>query len=1762
MSAVNEMQQSLLEAMQALGANAANNTNAALTIKCTILSVVDAGLRLYEVKYGENSFNAYASSNSTYAVGDIVYVLVPDGDLAQQKIIIGASAPRASMFESQTETDSYISVSDNLFKSISDVDLKSWVDESFNVGLDSANFGTIFTDYLNTYRYFLFSAKIKTEIDKDHQVKGNYGLILNLPFTQKSAEGGGASTSVWKSYAMDVTTIQGNPYDFDVYQQVNLYEEVEEGLIYDNTRDPFITAFTSDFGYAVPRTDIVSDIHIKDISVQMVDVLTENDRQGYYLSVVADDGNYFLNGRYTKDKILSPVLKINGVNTNIDKWNCYWFVEDSSVNISHPTYLQIGGLGWKCLNKKTNVSYDSTGKQTFQYVTSQRTFKVKETDVVSTLRYKCVLVQDELVVGGKIKLINLNHNIKTELVSATGSNSFVADVGYVDLIAKIKYPGITDVNRSDTNISLAWQRFDKFDNYIDDDFYEIIRYNDPVDGYWETEIKYPCTMLDQLNTINCSFYSSSIDGGEVVKNNLGSASIVVSAASGFTYGLAIRGGDVVYKYDADGDSPFIANYDGPLSSKMTTINPISYRVYKADGSELNSTEYLYCKYTWSFPKNSMMRLEGYNLQNLEQDDDYYYVTGYGTSELNYSILNTFNKKKSNNTIILKVEFDNNILNDTVSPKFLKDGMSGTNGSKYSAIITYNNHGYGDRDTSGRPYKFQAVYVNGAGWKIINQETRTLVDFGSPKFQVNVYKDGALINNGYRVSWEIFDSTSTDICFNINQNGVLSTIKNWYTSTDIYCNTIEAVVTITQSSLTNSQEILYVYYPIEITRLISAGMINKNIPQLDGGFEEVVYASDGTNPSYDNTNPFECIDDIYKNDEDDLYDYTWSSSTNLPRSGSGTGPIATFKPITKFDNGKSKNFIKVILSMSNAKRTEIQNKINTLNSQINDTQNLINFYQNNKSHILDFVSNFSYNNYKELLDNTRTLLSYRNQELIIINNLKDALQNIYNYCVESNIKIVDFNYINYYNSCGRALSSAYKDLYRLGSGKTLSDLDDLSDIIIRLDESRITEVYGAGVASQLKSYVQTYNLQITNKYQDIYTSLVRLVDDQYILQPELDALISFNTLITQFPQNSSLRYLTEEHDSNQPEQEFINLKNQLLVLVSQITDVTKDLISYSAFVDNLLNPINELLKIYLNTDYQNSYYEKILNELNENLTNYNNQLKGYQDSLLPSATDNIIHIKPIVMLFNRYEMSNINAWDGNKLYIDSQNNEYLLAPQIGAGTKVNGKFTGIVMGIKQFNRSGTGTQQIGLFGYGEGIQSFFLNSEDGSAILGKSGAGQITIDPSQNKALIYSSNYWINYKSDGKPSSYGSSNLKGEGMLIDLSTPEIRFGSGNFVVNKDGHITAKGGGSIAGWNITNNQLYSNTTIGNGRITLDSQGVGKIYSHSHTGLNSTNTGFYLSSDGLSIGNSIRVTAAEGGSILIGRINGSNYWTISGDSSNSYIAYGTTTFNSGSNSVYLGTNGISLGVNKFYVDNAGNLTSKAGTIGNWNINATSLSAGNTTLYSSGTIECSNLYANNSGEIGGWSIGSSSLTGGNTTLNSNGTITCDTLYANNSGSIGGWNINSGSLTNGSLTLGGGQILGPSFTLGSGGLNLTGGLISFGGVTLDGSSFSMNEDSTNLGGKNIKTRVGELCADKISADYISGKIASLNSLGVVSLHASSAVQANTMSCSSTFTVNDVQASSCTLIAGLSGSKADHGTYTVTGTINGGAIPFSLKVEI
>ena len=89
--------------------------------------------------------------------------------------------------------------------------------------------------------------------------------------------------------------------------------------------------------------------------------------------------------------------------------------------------------------------------------------------------------------------------------------------------------------------------------------------------------------------------------------------------------------------------------------------------------------------------------------------------------------------------------------------------------------------------------------------------------------------------------------------------------------------------------------------------------------------------------------------------------------------------------------------------------------------------------------------------------------------------------------------------------------------------------------------------------------------------------------------------------------------------------------------------------------------------------------------------------------------------PIYMSLNTFGLASLNAWDGNHVEINEDEN-YILAPQIGAGSKDNNnRFTGVVMGTAQTYDQDEPV--IGLLGYSHGKQSIWLDSETGNAIFG-------------------------------------------------------------------------------------------------------------------------------------------------------------------------------------------------------------------------------------------------------------------------------------------------------------------------------------------------------------------------------------------------------------------------------------------------------------
>lgn len=556
-------------------------------------------------------------------------------------------------------------------------------------------------------------------------------------------------------------------------------------------------------------------------------------------------------------------------------------------------------------------------------------------------------------------------------------------------------------------------------------------------------------------------------------------------------------------------------------------------------------------------------------------------------------------------------------------------------------------------------------------------------------------------------------------------------------------------------------------------------------------------------------------------------------------------------------------------------------------------------------------------------------------------------------------------------------------------------------------------------------------------------------------------------------NTGFRFATYSADGRRPQ--YDNTNPFELIVTQMINGVEEDIsqLESTYAVDynwnirgKIYNPVSKEWDLNTNLGLKNRKDAYTLNPIYfKPLDNYTGECVNNGLECIVSRDGNElarIHI-PIHLLLNKYGHAAINAWDGNSVSIDKNGNGVILAPQIGAGkkSKINNTFTGMLMG--QVKEAGQSDADIGLIGYHEGVRTIHLSAYDGYAIFGKQGPGQIILDPSSDKALLYSNNFWEDYHDDnsdttknGLPKtnySYSESTKtyngqSSSGMIIDLTTPRILFGSGNFRVDPDGFVYAKGGGNIAGWYIDDHNLWSGNSNKDNADTI--RFGNENFTRSINGDSRSNLR-------LALGKKFAVTdtgTMYAGDAIIG--TGTNKITIgrsSGDTARSALYSGSkTALHADATGFYLGTDGISLGGLNDY----SRITEAASPDkhGKFEVHADG------TLYAKDGFFDGKIIAE-SGKIGGWFIGKNSLKGGNVTLNDSGNIECTIdgttkwyIRSNGSAKFGNFSVN----TSGDITADGGTF---------NNINATGG--KFTNITAEGGNFN---NITATGGTFTSIRV------------------------------------------------------------------------------------------
>lgn len=743
MSNVLDLQDALLKAVDSLTQNRIDKLQLDKTITATIIKCTNALIREYKCSYNGGTITCYAKEGETYTNGQNVYVLIPQSDMTQKKIILSLESAQEDdgniSFVSSALSD-YNLIGKNVIQDkykIQPVGLHSYLKEEYRLlyqhGLKQIgdnplpNMLQVNIDELNNNlkeaEAIMIEASFQTRLPKVHRyaTKGVYGLQFVLAYADRDkfdAEGNPAIKHL--SYTIDSNNMTGNPFNFLSWsEQYQIYPIDIENFLYIDS----ILFFEKDF---VEKSDKIladewgSDIFLKDIEFYGLKKIT-GVNGNYRLNISTPLGNT-LYSLTSSDKIeVNAKFTEKGANLS-DNTTFYWFKEDNRVTSTSENYQMYGGAGWARLKEKgINYHIELFGNENRAYEN----------------KYLCVAVYKEQVILKEYFTI-YNESAKRALsITSSLGIKFSFDRGIPTLTCLIdgKETGFeaNKVNpHPDKYFKFVWSKIDQFGNVtIFNETKEELqkRYDQLIASgefsysdlstirnqiqslenvSWDrNKLTYAVNHIDTQAKFKCAVYLRDREPQgqetiETIEYNIGSAEIVLQnegAATPTDYYIMIENGDQVFQYSESGVSPDDDRYKDPLE-----IKPLICHFYDPAGIEVNNKTY---DVKWVVPLTDSMIVvpkENMILNHANNKIEWY------TEEIfPLAIDADYDYQALNNQLTAIITYQGQEYQQDTNLLFTKVGENGTNGTdivtKISPLLkTSNNNALaiveGDYDAAG------------------------------------------------------------------------------------------------------------------------------------------------------------------------------------------------------------------------------------------------------------------------------------------------------------------------------------------------------------------------------------------------------------------------------------------------------------------------------------------------------------------------------------------------------------------------------------------------------------------------------------------------------------------------------------------------------------------------------------------------------------------------------------------------------------------------------------------------------------------------------------------------------------------------------------------------------------------------------------------------------------------------------------------------------------------------------------------------------
>lgn len=939
----NKIKKAFLDSYEILSDKKVNNASFDKTIQGTILECKDPSIGRYLIRYQDSTIEAYAASPSIdYPKGNLVYILVPQGNMKNQKTILGSTKQLGTNYiEDLTQEDTF-DITKNLLSTDLKIELSSYHTEEIPLDSETIKFTEAIQNQIRNANYLKIKGKVQTNLDNQQKQEGRYGLKITL-IIKNNATG----VEEQQDYYFDSNNFSGDPYNYKTpfTQQVSY---PLDGINFIRVKN--ISKFVQ--GFPFQEENKKPDIFIYNISINGSYKLTDTEKATVGIILQAPYGYTFSNASESNNSTVRPInatIRAKGKLVDLKRQNVeiYWFKADPRITSNHEDYLKCGGSGWKCINNEKTPN--SSIKISFDMV------QYNQENL-----FKCVAVYDNKTFTKEFTIYNYGADYEISIESTEGVN-FAYSTGHPNLICHVLHKG----KELEENVRYQWKSINSQNisqdlNETDTSQYQqklqqMKQIEDEVNlnpnVYWNSQYNENLTWqqrYDELKNFTLNFEKSQrVKGNTIYNLNLykiidyttfycscfveeelvGVAKIIIynEAATLSGYNLVINNGDQVFLYDQNGMSLQSAAIDQPYN-----ISDLSYTL-SYNGVPIEEEQLNFVIPTWKIPlKNTMIEM------GTDTDEDYMYIKGQNI--LSFDVSNKYNISNSNNDIYLILQYNDQTFTTKTNFTFNKEGGVGTNGTKYQFkivpdknVLYFNSNGDCKSESS-------SIKVTPQMW--FNGKKQSQENFN---VSWEVLQDKTVLNK-----WSNLALTDQSSQAAITENkGVFST-KGFGARSSNPIKQDSNLGNIIKATITQNQLNYYATVPVStVFYHINDNNINIKIPD-DAGFKYVTYASDGTNPSYNELKPFEV--DIYKtigsqkedisNKESEQFDYKW---TALPQ-GESALEIIDVKSNTAKIRPKD-NFSKAGNQVTNAVLIEITKNGNPFATIHIPVHMMLNRYEN-------------------------------------------------------------------------------------------------------------------------------------------------------------------------------------------------------------------------------------------------------------------------------------------------------------------------------------------------------------------------------------------------------------------------------------------------------------------------------------------------------------------------------------------------------------------------------------------------------------------------------------------------------------------------------------------------------------------------------------------------------------------------------------------------------------------------------------------------